>query len=143
MVVDTSLSQKLGDRWSKTLELVNQQLDNASASDEIFVVSASHQFRQSEDDGSIASAREQLTQLKPELTRLDYGQIAPAINSLVEQSNLPVVVHLFTDTQATAMPARFSDLTVELISQLSLATMAAMRPKLPFDCQRQLLLSMR
>ena len=71
MVVDTSLSQTLGNRWPKTLELVNQQLDDASASDEIFLISANHQFQQSEGDNSVNAAREQLTQLEPGLTRLD------------------------------------------------------------------------
>ena len=120
MVVDTSLSQTLGNRWPKTLELVNQQLDDASASDEIFLISANHQFQQSEGDNSVNAAREQLAQLEPGLTRLDYGQLSPAIANLVEQSNIPVIVHLFTDTQTTAMPARFSDLTLDGVERLDI-----------------------
>ena len=124
MVVDTSLSQRLGDRWPQTLELVNKQLDGASVADEIFLISANHQFQQSEGDNSVAAAREQLTQLKPGLTRLDYGQLSPAIASLVEQSNLPVVVHLFTDTQTTALPARFSDLTLDGVERFDIHSTA-------------------
>ena len=124
MVVDTSLSQTLGNRWPKTVELVNQQLDNASASDEIFLISANHQFQQSEGDNSVNAAREQLAQLEPGLTRLDYGQLSPAIANLVEQSNIPVIVHLFTDTQTTAMPARFSDLTLDGVERLDIHSSA-------------------
>lgn len=125
MIVDTSLSQRLGDRWPTTIELVGQQLDDVSTSDEVFIVSASHQFQQPEGDNSVTAAREQLAQLKPGLTRLNYGQLASAIDSLVEQSNLPVAVHLFTDTQATAMPARLSDLTLDGIDRFTIHSTAA------------------
>lgn len=120
LIVDTSLSQQLGNRWARTIDLVNQQLDSASASDEILLVAANHQFQQLEGDNSVASAKGQLSQLTPSSTRLDYGQITAAIASLVEQSTLPVAVHVFTDVQATAMPARFSDLAVDGVDSLTI-----------------------
>jgi len=124
LIVDTSLSQRLGDRWSQTVEQVNTQLDTASGADEIFVVSASHLLQQAEGENSIDAAREQLAQLEPGLTRLDYGQLAPAIANLIEQSTLPVKVHLFTDLQESSMPARFSDLNLDGIDSFQIHSSA-------------------
>ena len=117
MVVDTSLSQRLGNRWTQTVDLVNKELDNISSGDEVFLINASHQFQQAQGDNTVDAAREQLQALQPGLTRLDYGQIAPALAELIQQSSLPVKVHLFTDTQASAMPARLSDLNLDGVVQ--------------------------
>jgi len=125
LLIDTSLSQKLDGRWQKTLELANNVLDNASSKDEVILIEASDKIIQLETDGSIADAREALGKLTPKLTRLNYGRIATAVRSAVSDTDKNVNLHIVTDTQASALPERFTELAVSGLQELQIHSSAS------------------
>jgi len=120
LLLDTSLSQKLDGRWQKSLDHANTVLNDASGNDEIILIDASDKFIQLETDGSVADAREALGNLTPKLTRLNYGRIATAVGSAVSDTDKNVNLHIVTDTQASALPERFTELAIGGIQQLQI-----------------------
>lgn len=126
IVVDTSMSQKLGDRWQRTLDTANQILSDATTSDEAVVIAADDQFVQAQDQsGTISSARQQLSQLQPGNTRLDYGRISSAVAAAISNDDLNNHLHIITDTQASAMPERFTSLAVDKVQEINVYSTAA------------------
>lgn len=125
IVIDTSFSQNLEGRWERTLDIARQLLDDAAAGDSFRLIAASAQLRQLDADGSLESAREAINTLQPDLTRLDYGRIANAIEPLINASQLPVHVHLISDLQASAMPKSFSDLNIDNAASFTLHSTAS------------------
>ena len=126
LVVDTSMSQKLGDRWQRTLDTANQILNDASGNDEAVVISAADQFVQSQQQSNtLAAAREQLSTLAVGNTRLDYGRISSAVAAAVTEGDINNHLHIITDVQATAMPERFTSLAVDKIQTINVYSTAA------------------
>lgn len=124
LLLDTSLSQNHGDRWQRSLTIANDVLDQAAATDEAVIIAASDQFVQSQTDNSVESARTQLTSIKPDVTRLDYGRIASAVASVVAESNISNHLHIITDAQASALPERFTSLAVDKVAKISVYSSA-------------------
>jgi len=119
LLIDTSLSQNLGDRWSQSINLAKDILNAASSGDEATIITAENQFVELESDLSIDSARSLLNSIEPGQSRLDYGRMAAAISASVADSEINNHLHIITDTQASAMPERFTDLAVDKIQQIT------------------------
>lgn len=128
LVIDTSMSQNHTARWQRSLEHANNILDNLAAGDEVTVISAASRLLQADDTGSdelsVTAARKQIAALTPTLSRLDFSRIANAVSGTVEDSRLPVRIHLITDLQQSAMPERFTDLAIDGIDELSIYSSA-------------------
>ena len=58
----------------------------------------------------VAALRQTLNTTRPGVFRLEYGQLMRSIDGLVRTAELPVVLDLVTDTQATGLPTRFGEL---------------------------------
>ena len=128
IVIDTSMSQKLDGRWQRSLDIANQILNNATDGDEAVVISAADQFVQSpQSSNSIDAAQTQLSALAPGNTRLDYGRIGSAVAAVVSEgdNNVNNHLHVITDIQASAMPARFTSLAVDKIQKINVYSTAA------------------
>ncbi len=126
LVIDTSMSQKLDGRWQQTIDTANQVLNNASDGDRAVVIAAANQFVQSQQDSdSIDAARQQLATLQPGNTRLDYGSIGTTVSAALDDDGLNHHLHVITDTQATAMPERFTALAVDKIQSINVYSSAS------------------
>ena len=126
LVVDTSMSQKLGDRWQRTLDTANQILNDAAGNDEAVVIAAADQFVQAQQQSNtISSAREQLATLTAGNTRLDYGRISSAVAAAVTEGDVNNHLHIITDTQASAMPERFTSLAVDKVQRIDVYSSAS------------------
>ncbi len=125
LLIDTSLSQNLDGRWQRTLDIANEVIDSAAAGDEVRVISGADQFVQLESDNTKAAAKSQLAKLKPGNARLDYGRIASAVAAAISEEGINNQLHIITDTQATAMPDRFTALAVDKVQKISVYSSAA------------------
>ncbi len=126
IVVDTSMSQKLGNRWQRSLDAVNQILNDASDNDEAVLISASDQFVQAQQQSNtLSSVREQTSQLEPGNSRLDYGRISSAVAAAIKDGDLQNHLHIITDTQSSAMPERFTSLAVDKVQEINVHSTAA------------------
>ncbi len=126
IVVDTSMSQKLGNRWQRSVDTVNQILNDASDNDEAVLISASDQFVQAQQQSNtLSSVREQTSQLKPGNSRLDYGRISSAVAAAIKDGDLQNHLHIITDTQSSAMPERFTSLAVDKVQEINVHSTAA------------------
>ncbi len=120
IVVDTSFSQNLQGRAERSREIATDIIDKAATGDTVNVVAASANLRLIDGDGSADAAREAIATLKPDLTRLDFGRIANAVEPLIKSSSVPVHVHLITDQQASGVPKNFSELNIDNATSFTL-----------------------
>jgi len=113
VVMDVSLSMQRGDSWSRAQARAGGIIDALRGSDRGMLVAADHRIRVlqeavfASDAGALRAA---LATLRPGAARLDYGSVLGAAASLASGAGQPVVLHLITDLQASASPARFADL---------------------------------
>src|SRR5690606_27983938 len=57
-----------------------------------------------------AVLRQAVTSTRPSVFRIDYGQLTRSLDGVLRNAELPVVLHLVTDAQATSLPTRFAEL---------------------------------
>ncbi len=111
IVLDGSASMSYGDRWQRALDAANDVLGDLGAEDQAQIVLAGRQFevlgRPSSD---VAALRQTLNTARPSVFRLEYGQLMRSVDGLVRAAELPVVLDIVTDVQATGMPTRFGEL---------------------------------
>ena len=111
IVMDLSASMGHGDRWDRAQDLADTVIDGLESADVAQVVTAGRVIEvvaePSLDRGAIRRA---VGTVEPGPFRVDYGQLISSMDSLVRSSELPVVVHIITDAQQTALPTRFADL---------------------------------
>lgn len=121
VILDTSLSMRYGDRWERALAAAEQALDAMESGDRAQVVANGPGIRLITEDptanrGDLLAA---IRSLDPTFSRNSYGEVAEAIRSLAPEGNLPLEAHVISDFQQTAMPPRFSDLTLPAAASLS------------------------
>ncbi|MBX2823079.1 MAG: VWA domain-containing protein [Gammaproteobacteria bacterium] len=129
LAVDQSFSMRAGERGSRAQELVSAILDDIPADMPIQLVGI---------DGAASTVvaatrdREEIVQginsLQPGFSTTDYTAVMRQLNALAERQDLPVHVHLLTDLQDNAMPARLNDLRAPRLSQLKLWNVATDAP---------------
>jgi hypothetical protein len=111
IVLDGSASMSYGDRWQRALGAANDVLDDLGPEDRAQLVLAGRQFEVlGPPTGDVAALRQTLNTASPSVFRLEYGQLMRSIDGLVRAAQLPVVLDLVTDVQATGMPTRFGEL---------------------------------
>ena len=111
IVLDGSASMDYDDRWDRARAAANEVLDNLSGEDRAQIVLAGRQFEVlGPATTDVAALRQTLNTIEPGVFRLEYGQLMRSIDGLIRTAELPVVLDLVTDTQATGLPTRFGEL---------------------------------
>ncbi len=126
VVMDVSGSMGHEERWGRAVEAANDVLDELSSGDLVQVVAAgrvAELVTSASDD--FTAARQAMATIEPTAFRMDYGQIMRALDGVIRDANRPAVLHIITDGQQTAMPARFAELAPTLPAVLEIHNVAA------------------
>ena len=111
IVMDLSASMAHGERWNRAQDLADAVIDGLDNADVAQVVTAERIIEVIADPSLDRSAtRRAVAAVAPGPFRVDYGQLISSMDSLLRSAELPVVVHIITDAQQTALPTRFADL---------------------------------
>jgi hypothetical protein len=111
IVLDGSASMSYGSRWDRARAAANDVLDDLGADDRAQVVLAGRLFEVlGPATADVAAVRQTLNTAEPGVFRLEYGQLMRSIDGLIRTAELPVVLDLVTDVQATGLPTRFGEL---------------------------------
>ncbi len=111
IVVDRSASMAAADRWDQALDAAGDLIDDMPLGDAGQIVGAGRTLELiTAATNDPAVLRQGLAGLEPGLFHADYGQLTRALDGLVRNAELPVVLHFVTDAQASGLPARFAEL---------------------------------
>lgn len=115
MVIDTSMSMGLGDRWQRAQARMDDVLSDIELGDEVMLVSAGDRLEVLVGPGrntvDIAGA---LARTTPGEGRLAFAGLLRRVASIaraVSESNASLHLHLVSDFQASGGAARFGELT--------------------------------
>jgi hypothetical protein len=122
IVLDASASLGYGNRWRDARAAAREVVADLDLDDVGQVVrfgrTAEILTRPTSDTAVLRTA---IDTAEPGVFRVDYGQLTGALDGLMRTATLPVVVHIVTDAQASALPPRFADLapreaaTIEIV----------------------------
>jgi hypothetical protein len=125
IVLDGSASMGYGDRWDRARAAVNDVLDDLGAEDRGQIVLAGRVFEVlGPATGDVAALRQTLNTAEPGVFRLEYGQLMRSIDALLRTAELPVVLDLVTDVQATGLPTRFGELAPRRPAEIAIHDIA-------------------
>jgi hypothetical protein len=111
IVMDTSASMRLGNRWARARREAEAVLGDLNANDSVQLLAAGRRLQLvSERTTDTALLRRQLVTLEPGLFHIDYGQVMSALDGMLGNVERPVVLHLITDIQQSSLPTRFAEL---------------------------------
>jgi hypothetical protein len=111
IVLDGSASMGYGDRWDRARAAANDVLDSLRGEDRAQIVLVGRLFEVlGPATADVAALRQTLNTASPGVFRLEYGQLMRSIDGLLRTAQLPVVLDLVTDVQATGLPTRFGEL---------------------------------
>ena len=111
IVLDGSASMGYGDRWDRARAAANDVLDAMAPRIARRSCSRAGCSRCSARRRPTSRRlRQTLNTAEPGVFRLEYGQLMRSIDGLVRTAELPVVLDLVTDVQATGLPTRFGEL---------------------------------
>lgn len=117
IVVDTSASMQRGDAIGDALDLARDAVDTAPAGAVLQVMAAADTFTPvTEPSADTATHRNALAGIAAGYGRLEFGELVAAVDSLAADLPPPVTLHLVSDFQQSAMPARFADLALEHVA---------------------------
>ena len=111
IVMDRSASMSLGNRWERAQATADTIINDLDNSDVVQVVAADRIIEiLAEPSLERAPIRQAINIAEPGPFRIDYGQLMSSMESLLRGAELPVVLHIITDAQQSALPTRFADL---------------------------------
>jgi hypothetical protein len=111
VLLDGSASMGHGDRWERAQEAARDIIDGMGGDDRAQLVAASRGFEVlGAPTGDQAALRQALNTVQPGAFRLDYGNAMRSLDGVLRSAELPVVLHVVTDVQQTALPTRFAEL---------------------------------
>lgn len=125
VVMDVSASMSHEDRWARATDAAEDVIDGLSSGDLVQVVAAgrvAELVTQASND--FTAARGAVATIEPTAFRTDYGQLMRALDGVVRAADRPVVLHVVTDGQQTAMPSRFAELAPNLPATISIHDVA-------------------
>jgi len=121
VVLDVSASMSHDARWSRARDAADDVIDGLSSGDLVQIVAAGRIAELvTEPTDDFAEARRALATIRPTAFRLDYGQLMRALDGVVRAASRPVMLHIVTDGQQTAMPARFAELAPSLPATIAI-----------------------
>ena len=120
IALDTSLSMTYGDRWERAVTQAEAVVEAMEPRDRAQVISFGPGVSvATEPTMERAELLNAVRTLEPTASRNSYGDLAEAVRSLSPEKEVPVVVHLLSDFQQSAMPGRFSDLALPTVATLA------------------------
>ena len=126
IVLDQSASMGHGERWQRAEAAADSVLDELGTGDVAQLVAAGRIVEVVVEPTLDRDAiRRGVVTLAPGPFSLDYGQLMRSVDSLVRGAELPVTVHVVTDAQQSALPARFADLAPRTALALMLHDVSA------------------
>jgi len=111
IVLDVSASMAYGNRWDAAQDAAVEIIDALGSDDRGQVIAAgriTELLTQETPDPSVL--RSAVSAAEPGVFQLSFGQLMRSLDGLVRAADLPVVLHVVTDGQATGLPLRFAEL---------------------------------
>lgn len=119
ILVDTSASMRRAGVFDQAIAVAGQALDELPPGALAQVLSADDALHiGSSLSADKADHRAAVSRLDVSALRLDFGGAMAAVDRLAESLPPPVTLHLISDFQASAMPARFADVVPSRITKL-------------------------
>jgi hypothetical protein len=113
IVLDHSFSMRAGTRFADAKLEALQTLAAKPKGDKAQVIALGGQVKvltqPITDDAQLRAA---LQSIQPGDGHADFGELGRVVRALAQTMHSPVVLHLFSDMQRTAMPANFADMTM-------------------------------
>ncbi|MGH9470491.1 MAG: BatA domain-containing protein [Terriglobia bacterium] len=113
LAIDNSFSMRAGSRLADARHAALSVLASRRASEPVQVMTLGSQIHMltqpTEDTPALRAAIESI---EPGDSRASFGELARVMRSLAERAQTPIELHLFSDMQASAMPARFTELAL-------------------------------
>ena len=126
IVMDLSASMGHGERWQRAEAAAGSAAGELGSGDVAQLVAAGRIVEVAVEPTLDRDAiRRGVAALAPGPFALDYGQLMRSVDSLVRSAELPVTVHVVTDAQRSALPARFADLAPRTPLELMLHDVSA------------------
>lgn len=120
VALDTSLSMQHGSRWEAALEEAEDIVGSLRDSDRAQILANGPSVRVlTAATGDESALRRAMAGLQPTDARNNYGDAIEAVRALVADESGAVEVHLISDLQKSAMPARFQDLVLPGSAELT------------------------
>ena len=117
IVVDTSFSMHESSRSAQATARIETILDSMEAGDVVSLYAASTTVTTlSEPTTDADEVRAQLPALVADNGRLDFGAMIAALNSLLEDSQAAVVLHVISDFQQSGAASRFADMIPDVVN---------------------------
>lgn len=126
IAIDTSLSMAYGDRWQRVQSEAATLVNRLGPGDRAQVIAFGPGVRvmnDATDDRGVLRAA--LASLKPTASRNSYGELGQTLRGLAQNAALPAEVHVLSDFQQSAMPARFADLSLPPTASLEVHNVAS------------------
>ena len=115
LLFDTSMSMQEGNRWRLAVNQAQDIIAQASSSDRLELVAVGDELQPVA--GPIAATSEgkqkiqaALQRLIPQATQVRYGVVMTGLESLLTEETQPIVAHVISDFQHTALPVQFGEL---------------------------------
>ena len=113
IVLDTSLSMRQGERWTRAVAKARSLIDALRPADQGMLVTADSRVRVVKGAVNQTAADELRTSLaavQPGAARLDYGMLMTSAKSWLGTERPATQLHFLTDLQQSATPLQFADL---------------------------------
>ena len=125
IVMDTSASMAYQGRWARARKTAVDLIDSLPPNDRVQLIAADRAVRLlSGASADRAEVRRDVNGLSPGEFHLDYGTLVRSLDDVVRAAKLPVVVHVITDAQQTALPERFAELAPREPAELDIRNVA-------------------
>ena len=125
IALDTSLSMQYAGRWERAVSEAESIIDSLDDADRAQLLANGPSVRVlTVATGDRVALRRALAGVRPTDARNNYGDVIEAVRNLVAGETVPVEVHLISDLQRSAMPARFQDLVLPESATLSVHDVA-------------------
>jgi len=119
IVLDTSFSMSYGDRWKRAQAEALRLIEGSRPSGRAQVIAFGPGVQVINDQtDDRAALRGAIQGLKPSSSRNSYGELGQTLRTLTQASGTAAEVHLISDFQESAMPARFADLSLPATATL-------------------------
>jgi len=113
LALDDSFSMRQGDRMERARREALARLARLTPGERVQVIAFSSTVRVlAEPARDHEQARAAIAALRPGEGRSSYAELARALRAIAQAHRGPVLAHVFTDLQRTAMPAAFRELAL-------------------------------